>query len=123
MAAGADIVQLFDTWTAHLGPDEYRALALPYSRRVIAGLAGVTSSNPSSLGTRGDICFWDMSQDLGWEKGGGESINPWISWLTHEDAIRLTLRLDGQPALASAITPFKGSNTQSPFVALATSTS
>jgi len=37
--AGADIVQLFDTWAAHLSPDDYRTLALPYSRRVIAGLA------------------------------------------------------------------------------------
>jgi uroporphyrinogen decarboxylase len=37
--AGADVVQLFDTWTAHLSPDDYKTLALPYARQVIAGLA------------------------------------------------------------------------------------
>lgn len=33
--AGADLVQVFDTWAIHLSPDDYAELALPYTRRVV----------------------------------------------------------------------------------------
>jgi uroporphyrinogen decarboxylase len=33
--AGADALQLFDTWAWHLCPDDYHELALPYTRRVV----------------------------------------------------------------------------------------
>jgi uroporphyrinogen decarboxylase len=33
--AGADAVQVFDTWALHLSPDQYAELALPYTRRVV----------------------------------------------------------------------------------------
>jgi uroporphyrinogen decarboxylase len=36
--AGVHAVQLFDTWAGALAPAEYDAFALPYTRRVIAGL-------------------------------------------------------------------------------------
>jgi len=38
--AGADAVQLFDSWVGCLSPDDYRAYVLPYSRRVFQGLPG-----------------------------------------------------------------------------------
>lgn len=38
--AGADVVQIFDTWAGRLSEDEYRRLALPYSRSIIEGLRG-----------------------------------------------------------------------------------
>jgi uroporphyrinogen decarboxylase len=39
-AAGADAVQLFDSWAGALSEREYRQFVLPHSARVLAGLAG-----------------------------------------------------------------------------------
>jgi len=38
LEAGADAVQLFDTWAGELSPAEYREFALPYARDAIAKL-------------------------------------------------------------------------------------
>ena len=36
--AGADIIQLFDSWVGSLGPDDYRRFVLPYTAEVIRRL-------------------------------------------------------------------------------------
>jgi uroporphyrinogen decarboxylase len=42
IAAGAEAVQLFDSWVGALGPDDYRRFVLPHTRAVIEALpAGV----------------------------------------------------------------------------------
>ena len=38
IAAGAQAVQLFDSWVGCLGPDDYREYVLPYVQQVIAGI-------------------------------------------------------------------------------------
>jgi uroporphyrinogen decarboxylase len=38
IAAGAQAVQLFDSWAGCLGPEDYRQFVLPYMRQVIAGI-------------------------------------------------------------------------------------
>jgi len=35
IAAGAQAVQLFDSWVGCLGPDDYRRFVLPHTRAVI----------------------------------------------------------------------------------------
>jgi uroporphyrinogen decarboxylase len=36
--AGADLVQIFDSWVGCLGPDDYRRYVMPYSRATIAAV-------------------------------------------------------------------------------------
>lgn len=36
--AGADVVQIFDSWASYLGPHQYREFALPYLNRICAAL-------------------------------------------------------------------------------------
>jgi uroporphyrinogen decarboxylase len=38
IAAGAQAVQLFDSWVGHLSPEDYRTFVLPHSRAIIANL-------------------------------------------------------------------------------------
>jgi uroporphyrinogen decarboxylase len=38
IAAGADAVQLFDSWVGSLGPQDYRKFVLPHTKRVIDGI-------------------------------------------------------------------------------------
>jgi len=40
--AGADVVQLFDTWAGLLSPDQFRHWAAPAARQALAGLAAPT---------------------------------------------------------------------------------
>ena len=44
-----------------------------------------------------------------------------VAFTTAEQAFRFIYRVDGEPLWNSALTPFKGSNTQSPMVALSAS--
>jgi HK97 family phage major capsid protein len=74
-----------------------------------------------TLGTVGDIVLADMGMYYTLSKGGlQQATSMHVKFLTGEQAFRWTLRIDGQPALKSALTPFKGSGTLSPFVTLAT---
>jgi len=76
----------------------------------------------STLGTVGDIVFADFGQYITIDKGGlqaDSSIH--VQFLTDESTFRFILRNNGQPSpdWATALTPYKGSATVSPFVALA----
>jgi len=41
IAAGADAVQLFDSWVGCLSPDDYRRMVLPHSRAAMEGLSSL----------------------------------------------------------------------------------
>lgn len=77
-----------------------------------------------ALGTAGDILLANFGEYLFWEKGAIEAaMSIHVQFLTDQTAFRFIARYDGQSADASAITPYKGTNTQSPFVNLSASTS
>lgn len=74
-----------------------------------------------SVGTVGDIILADLSQYVLVDKGqlqGQSSMH--VRFLHWEMAFRWQVRINGQPKWKSALTPYKGSASQSPFVALAT---
>jgi HK97 family phage major capsid protein len=75
----------------------------------------------ATLGTVGDLVLADMSQYAVIEKGGlQQATSIHVAFVTDETAFRAVYRLDGQPKWRTPLTPFKGSNTLSPFVTLAT---
>lgn len=51
IAAGAEAVQLFDSWLGILGPDTYAAMVLPYTRRIFEALGGSVPTIHFSTGT------------------------------------------------------------------------
>lgn len=74
-----------------------------------------------TIGTVGDIMLVDLSQYLLIDKGGvkaDSSIH--VRFINNERTFRFIYRVDGQPMWNSAVTPAKGTNTLSPYVALAT---
>ncbi len=79
------------------------------------------SEHCKTLGTVGDIFFADLSYYvIGDRQGVSIASSPHYRFANGETVWRFTERIDGAPWLNSAITPAEGSNTMSPFVALAT---
>jgi hypothetical protein len=55
------------------------------------------------------------------DKGGVQSASSiHVQFVTDQTVFRFVYRVDGQPKWDSALTPLNGTNTVSPFVALAT---
>ena len=92
---------------------------MPYN--TLMGRPVIAIEQCPTLGTVGDIIAADLSQYLGITKGGLQSASSMhVRFLYDEMTFRFVLRVDGQPLWSSALTPFKGSDTQGPFVVLAT---
>ena len=53
IAAGAQAVQLFDSWVGALSPADYREFVLPYSRRALGAVAATTPVIHFGTGTAG----------------------------------------------------------------------
>jgi len=74
----------------------------------------------SALGDLGDILLADLSDYLVIEKGGlvtDSSMH--VRFLYDEMAFRFKYRINGAPKTRKPLTPFKGTNTLSPYVGLA----
>lgn len=73
-----------------------------------------------TVGNLGDIILSDFSQYATIDKGGMKSASSiHVRFLNDEQVFRFTLRTDGQPKWNVPLTPYKGTNTQSPFITLA----
>ncbi|MGV7223281.1 MAG: phage major capsid protein [Nitrospinales bacterium] len=92
------------------------ASATPYG--TLMGKPIIEIEQCSTLGDAGDIILANFGQGyMLAEKGGIQSdMSIHVRFIYDEQVFRFVLRLDGQPMLRSAITPFKGNNTLSHFV-------
>ena len=82
VAAGAQAVQLFDSWVGCLGPDDYRRFVLPHTKAVIDGLPkGVpvihfAAGNPALLSLAAEAggqvmgIDWRIALDDAWRAVG-----------------------------------------------------
>jgi HK97 family phage major capsid protein len=91
--------------------------ATPYAS--IYGKPVIEVEYASALGTTGDIMLASLSQYQTITNGGIQAASSMhVLFTTDEMAFRFIYRVDGAPLWHSALTPFKGSATQSPFVVL-----
>jgi HK97 family phage major capsid protein len=87
----------------------------------LLGLPILPIEQAKTVGTTGDIVLANFGEYALIEKGGiqaDESIH--VEFLTDQKAFRWIVRNNGQPSWKSAVIPANGSNSQSPFIALAT---
>src|SRR6185503_20107618 len=80
--AGAEAVQLFDSWVGSLAPGDYRARVMPHMRQLIGGIRPGTPVIHFGTGTAGLLeCMraaggdvigldWRVDLDAGWARLG-----------------------------------------------------
>jgi uroporphyrinogen decarboxylase len=82
VAAGADVIQLFDSWVGALSVDDYREFVAPYSERVLAAVdvptihfgTGTTHLLKDLAEAGGDVIGvdWRVPIDRAWELVGSD---------------------------------------------------
>jgi uroporphyrinogen decarboxylase len=82
IAAGAEAVQLFDSWVGALAPDDYAAFVLPHTRAIVAALTPGTPVIHFGTGTAGLLPLmreaggdvigldWRVDLDAAWARVG-----------------------------------------------------
>ena len=73
-----------------------------------------------TLGTVGDITYADLGEYAFAKKPLQSAVSIHVSFTSGQTVYRFVWRVNGQPLWESAVTPFQGTNTQSPFVAVGT---
>ena len=87
----------------------------------IKGRQVIVIEHASTLGTQGDVVLADCSEYQLITKGGiRQDVSIHLRFDYDEEVWRFIVRADGQPKWNSALTPYKGTATVSPFVALDT---
>lgn len=94
--AGAQALQLFDSWVGALGPDDYAEYALPYSKRVLemAGATGVPVIH-FGTGTAGMLELFGSA--------GGDVVS--VDWRIHIDEAWRRLGGPGRVAIQGNVDP------------------
>jgi HK97 family phage major capsid protein len=94
------------------------ASGLPYS--TLFGRPVIPVEYSDTIGSVGDITLCDFSQYVLADKGGVQAASSMhVAFLTDEMVFRITYRVDGEPIWHAPLTPYKGTNTLSPFITLA----
>ena len=114
--AGADVVQLFDSWVGALAIDDYREFVAPYSARVLAAVdvptihfgTGTTHLLQEMASAGGDVIGldWRTPIERGWRIVGYDRgvqgnldpaalLGPWAR--VREAALRIVEAVDGRP--------------------------
>jgi len=111
--AGADVVQLFDSWIGVLSPADYEELAAPWSARVLRGIdrptihfgTGAATLLPAMAAAGGDVLGldWRVPLDEGWtlvgdDRGVQGNLDPAAllgPWARLEEKARDVLRRAG----------------------------
>ena len=89
----------------------------PYG--LLYGRPVVPIEQASALSSVGDITFANLGEYLTITKGGIEAAESMhVRFIYAEMAFRWIYRINGQPLWKSALTPYKGSASQSPFIVL-----
>jgi len=80
--AGADVIQVFDSWVGALSVDDYDEFVAPYSARILAAVdvptihfgTGTTHLLPAMADAGGDVIGldWRVPLDRGWELVGDD---------------------------------------------------
>ncbi len=80
--AGADVVQVFDSWAGALSPSDYDEFVAPYSARILTAVdvpsihfaTGAAGLLRSLAGAGGDVIGldWRIDLDRGWDEVGDE---------------------------------------------------
>jgi uroporphyrinogen decarboxylase len=106
--AGAQAVQLFDSWVGALGPDDYRQYVLPHTRNVIQSVKHGTPVIHFGTGTAallelmreagGDVIGldWRVPLDEGWKRLGQDigvmgNLDP-VALFANQDYLRSQAR-------------------------------
>jgi len=116
VAAGADVIQLFDSWVGWLGPDDYREFVLPHMPGIFAAVreAGAPSihfgvDTGGLLGLMreagGDVIGldWRTSLAAGWaaighDRGVQGNLDPGVLFAPHDEIARRTRAILDQAA-------------------------
>ena len=113
--AGADVIQLFDSWVGALSPAHYRAYVAPHSARVLAAVdvptihfgTGTSSLLEEMAAAGGDVIGldWRIPLDAGWARVPDRAVQgnldpavllaPWP--VVETEALDVLARADGRP--------------------------
>jgi uroporphyrinogen decarboxylase len=113
--AGADVVQLFDSWVGTLSPAQYRARVAPWSSRILEAVdvptihfgTGAAHLLPDLAAAGGDVIGldWRLPLDDGWALAGDRAVQgnldpaaltaPW--GVVEREALDVLARAGGRP--------------------------
>jgi HK97 family phage major capsid protein len=125
--------QLYNPVTNVAGTENVGGIALPTGLFTAPGAPGggtggsllgrpvIPCEYCATLGTVGDIILFDPDQYLAIDKGPMQTASSiHVRFIYDESVYRFVYRYNGMPLQYSAMTPYKGSVTTSPYITLAT---